>query len=150
MTAVLVVLPLAIGCGQEEAGFERDDASASFSEANPEATSAQSTCVVDRLVDRYGMERLEAELRAENLSADFAEDQFRDMFACGIEGDVRAQIVEQLEANGVAEEDSPCVADDLIGDLEDEDFDVLLSGEITDDFLAKFISAMERCGAINQ
>jgi len=148
IAAVVVLAAVTAGCGQDSS-FDRDAASSSFAEANPVASSSQAECVVDRLIDRYGIERLEAELRADNLSADFAEDQFRDMFACGIEGDVRAQIEEQLKANDVPPEHAPCVADELVGDLDDEDFDVLLSGEITDDFFAKFISAMENCGAIN-
>lgn len=135
-------------CGDGET-FDRDAAADSFAAANPGATATQAGCVVDRLIDRYGLEDLEQELAAEPLAADFEEDQFRDMFACGIEGDVRAQIIEQLEANGVTGQDAPCVADELVDDMEDEDFDVLLSGEITDDFLAKFVSAMEACGAIN-
>lgn len=149
-TAVLIlaaVMALA-GCGQGQA-FDRDTASASFASANPDASQAQADCVVDRLIDRYGLERLETELSAETAEDSFSEDQYRDMFACGMEGDVREQIIEQLEANDVQAEDAPCVADELVGDLDDEDFDVLLSGEITDAFLAKFITAMESCGAIN-
>lgn len=139
----------AVACGQDPAAFDREAAVTSFSNTNAEATTVQSECVVDRLIDRYGLERLETELRSDPPKADFAESQFRDMFACGIEGDVRDQIVQQLQANEVAEADAPCVADVLMADLDDDDFDVLLSGDITDSFFAKFVSAMEDCGAIN-
>ncbi len=134
------------GCGD---GFDRDDAVVGFSEANPGVTTAQSECVVDRLIDRYGLDGLEGELAAEPVSESFEETQFRDMFACGIEGDIRSQIIEQLQANGVSEDDAPCVAGILVEDLDDDDIDVLLSGEITERFLARFVAAMEECGAIN-
>ncbi|MGI9596084.1 MAG: hypothetical protein ACR2QK_07990 [Acidimicrobiales bacterium] len=136
----------AAGCGQ---AFDRDDAVAGFTAANPTATAAQSECVVDRLIDRYGLEGLEVELSADPADDDFTEVQFRDMFACGMEGDVRSQIVDQLVANDVSADDAPCVADALVDDLNDDDIDVLLSGDITDDFFSKFVSAMEQCGAIN-
>ena len=41
------------------------------------------------------------------------------------------------------------MADVLVDDLDDDDIDVLLSGEITERFLARFVAAMEKCGAIN-
>lgn len=145
----MVLLLLLAGCGDGGDQFDRDAAVVSFSQANPEATEAQAACVVDRLVDRYGLDGLEQELEADEQSDEFVEVQFRDMFACGMEGDVRDQIIEQLEANDVAPADAPCVANELVADLTDGDIDVLLSGEITDDFFAKFISAMEACGAIN-
>ncbi len=150
ITAPVVIAATLVlsSCGTGES-FDREAAAESFAVANPEATAAQTDCVVDRLVDRYGLEQLEQELEADPLNPGFEEDQFRDMFACGIEGDVRSQIVEQLEANGVTGEDAPCVADQLIVEMEDQDFDVLLSGQITDEFLAKFVDAMEACGAIN-
>ena len=105
--------------------------------------------MVDRLVDRYGLDGLEEQLGADEPDDSFVEAQFRDMFACGIEGDVRTQIVDQLRANGVDEADAPCVADALVGDLDDADIDVLLSGQITDEFFAKFFAAMDRCGAVD-
>ena len=147
LVPVLVIALVAAGCGQAE--FDRSAAIASFAAANPEATTSQSECVVDLLVERYGTEQLRVELEADPQDPDFTETQFRDMFTCGVEGDVRQQIVEQLEANEVDESDAPCVADALMADLDDGDIDVLLSGDITDAFFAKFLSAMESCGAIN-
>lgn len=143
VTAVGLV---AAGCGQ---GFDREAAVSSFGEANPDVTTAQAECVVDRLIDRYGLGELEQELRNDPPDERFEEAQFRDMFACGVQGDVTDQVVEQLEANGVTEEYAPCVADHLVGDLTDGDIDVLLSGEITDEFFEKFVGAMEDCGAVN-
>lgn len=151
MLSVLAVCAVTLvglgGCGQ--AGFDRAAAVDGFQAANPDATGAQSGCVVDRLIDRFGIDGLESQLSADPQDADFEEAQFRDMFACGMEGDVQEQIVSQLEANGVAPADAPCVADGLVSDLTDADIDVLLSGDISDEFLAKFIDAMESCGAIN-
>lgn len=144
----LACAALLSGCGQNPE-FDRDAAVVSFAEANPSASTSQSECVVDRLIDRYGLEELQTELEADPLDPAFTEAQFRDMFTCGVEGDVRDQIVEQLQANDVAEADAPCVADALMVDLDDSDVDVLLSGEITDAFFAKFVTAMEDCGAIN-
>ena len=142
----LMIGPVLSGCGQ---GFDRDDAVVGFSAANPEISPPDSECVVDRLIDRYGVDGLEEQLVADPADESFQESQFRDMFACGIEGDVRSQIIEQLQANQVSDDDAPCVADVLVDDLDDDDIDVLLSGEITERFLARFMAAMEECGAIN-
>ena len=89
------------------------------------------------------------ELEAEPVSAGFEEDQFRAMFRCGVVGDVERQVADQLEANGVGAEHSPCVAGTLVGAMTDEDIDVLLSGQITDDFATKFRQAMDDCDALN-
>ncbi|MDH3300635.1 MAG: hypothetical protein OES24_09040 [Acidimicrobiia bacterium] len=121
---------------------------ADFTAANPDVTTAQAECVVDRLLSDRELEAIEVELTAEEITPAFEEDQFRAMFLCGIEGDVGEQITEQLVANGVSPGDAPCVSDQLIGQLTDGDVDVLLSGEITDEFYAKFFDAMERCGAV--
>ncbi len=131
-------------CGQ---GFDRETAIDSFRRANPDVTEGEAECVIDRQIDRYGLDGLATELEAEPESDEFVDIQFRDMFACGVDGDVEAQLLEQLEASGVAAEDSPCVARALTDGLDDEGIDVLLSGEITEDFMATFVAAMEGCGA---
>ncbi|MDH5520235.1 MAG: hypothetical protein OEZ14_06860 [Acidimicrobiia bacterium] len=104
--------------------------------------------MVDRLLTDRDLAAIESELTADEITPQFEEDQFRAMFVCGIEGDVGDQIAEQLVANGVSPDDAPCVSGELIGQLTDADVDVLLSGEITDEFYAKFFDAMENCGAI--
>ena len=111
-------------------------------------TTVQAECVVDRLLADRDLPEIEAELTAEEVAPDFEEDQFRAMFVCGIEGDVGEQITEQLVANGVSPDDAPCVSGELIGEMTDADVDVLLSGEITDEFYGKFFDAMESCGAV--
>lgn len=133
-------------CGSE---LQREDITSSFSESFPDATSEQSECVADRLVDRYGIDQLEQELSAPEPDPAFEEAQFRDMFACGMDGDVRTQLESQLVDSGVDEANAPCVADSLSNDLTDEDLDVLLSGEITEEFYEKFFDAMDGCDAIN-
>ena len=133
-------------CGQ---GFNRVAAIESFGKANPEATSDQAACVVDRLIDRYGLDELESELGTEPLHPSFEEVQFREMFRCGLAGDVQAQVIRQLSDNGVSAEDAPCVAENLVQALTDDDVDVLLSGQITDEFATKFYEAMDDCDALN-
>ncbi len=135
---------LAAGCGEE---FDRTAAVESFQRANPEISATQAECVVDRQIGRYGIDGLATELQADPESDEFIDQQFRDMFACGIDGDITEQLIDQLQSNGVAADDAPCVAGALTGDLDDADIDVLVSGEITDEFMAKFVSAMESCGA---
>lgn len=147
LVCVVLALTAATACANS---FTREEAAASFAEAHPEATAEQSDCVIDRLLDRYTIDELEAELSRDAIGGDFQEAQFRDMFACGIEGDVRTQIATQLVDDGVDEDKAPCVADALVGDMDDDDIDVLLSGEITDAFYEKFFAAMEQCGAVNQ
>lgn len=146
VASIIPMVVLVAACGQS---FTRAVAVESFGEANPDATEEQSACVVDALIDGYGLDQLELELEAEQMSAAFEEDQFRSMFRCGLEGDVAAQITEQLEDAGVEPADAPCVADGLVDDLTDADIDVLLSGEITDEFSTKFLEAMDACGALN-
>ena len=141
----LFALMTPTGCGQ---GFDRGAAVDSFRRANPEVSGEQAGCVVDRLVERYGLDALVEELDADAPDPAFAEAQFKDMFACGVDGDVEAQIAEQLQANGVDPAEAPCVAEALTADLGGDDIDVLLSGEITEEFMAKFVDAMDRCGAI--
>ncbi len=135
------------GCAQ---GFDRNGAVLGFAETHPDATTEQAECVVDRLLDRYALEDLEAKLASDPMEPGFEEAQFRDMFACGLEGDVRDQIATELESTGLKAEEAPCVADALVEDLDDADIDVLLSGEITDAFYEKFFVAMESCGAVNE
>lgn len=141
------VAALGAGCGQ---GFDRVAAVESFRDANPEVTGDQAGCVVDGLIERYGLDGLAVELEAgTEQSPAFTEAQFREMFTCGVQGDVVDELTEQLEASGVAAEQAPCVAQGLAGELTDGDIDVLLSGNITDEFMAKFVAAMETCGAVD-
>lgn len=142
---VVAAACLAAACGQS---ITRESLVADFTAANPDVTSAQAECVVDRLLAERELTAIEAELTADVVAGEFEEDQFRAMFVCGIEGDVGDQITEQLVANGVSPADAPCVSGELTGQLTDADIDVLLSGEITDEFYAKFFAAMENCGAV--
>ncbi len=145
LTTVALSL-LAAGCGEE---FTTERAVDSFQNANPDASLTESTCVVELLVDEFGLDRLESELAADLPEASFEEAQFRAMFRCGLEGDVEEQITEQLVATGVDAADAPCVSAELVGSMTDGDIDVLLSGEITEEFSTKFLEAMDACGALN-
>lgn len=148
MLVVAVSLLGVAGCG-DGTDFDRAAAVEVFTEDNADVTSTQADCVIDRLTETYSFGELEDELQAEPLKAKFAEDQFREMFACGVEGDVTDRIIEELEATGVEPGSAPCVADQLVASMTAEDFDVLLSGEITESFRIKFVSSMETCGAID-
>ncbi len=145
VVALALLSVIGSGCGES---FDRAAAVDSFMRANPEATDAQAGCVIDRQIDRYGLDGLAAELEADPAGDEFIDIQFRDMFACGIDGDVEEQLVEQLLASGVEPDAVPCVADRIVGELGDEDIDVLVSGEITEEFMTTFIAAMEGCGAV--
>ena len=145
--AALVLLLAPGGCGS---GFNRASAIESFRTANEEATPGQAECVVDALIDTYGVDQLESELGADPIDAGFEEAQFREMFRCGVAGDWRQQITDQLIENGVAPDDAPCVSDELFATMTDDDVDVLLSGEITDSFTDLFYTALESCDALNQ
>lgn len=137
------------GCGR---GFGRDDAVDAFQEAHPETSSTEAGCVVDRLIDRYGIDGLADELETGDPSPGFSEAQFTDMFACGIDGDVTAELTRQLTGQltdaGIDGDDATCVAGSLAAELDDGDIEVLVSGDITDEYLAKFTAAMEDCGAL--
>ena len=143
VAALVFALP---ACGS---GFDRSSAIESFRAANVEATEDQASCVVDALVDTYGLDQLEAELAADPIDAGFEEVQFREMFRCGVAGDWSRQITEQLIENGVAPDDAPCVSDELFATMSDDDIDVLLSGEITESFTDVFYTALETCNALN-
>ncbi|MGI9614942.1 MAG: hypothetical protein ACR2QO_18675 [Acidimicrobiales bacterium] len=135
-----------VGCG---AGASREAAIESFQNTNPEATDEQAACVVDGLIDRYGLDDLDTQLGTVPLDAAFEEDQFREMFVCGVDGDWRADITEQLIGNGVAAEDAPCVSDELFATMSDDDIGVLLTGDITESFSDTFYDALQSCGALN-
>ena len=136
-----------VACG--EGAVTRQQAVESFQVANPDATAEQSGCVVDALIDQYGLEELADQLEADPVDPAFEESQFSQMFLCGMEGDVRDQISTQLEDAGVAADDAPCVADALVTSMDEDDVGVLLSGEITDSFAEKFYDALESCDALN-
>lgn len=144
LPVALTLLVLGAGCGQ---GFDRAAATDSFQQANPEATSTQAGCVVDRQIDRFGLDGLADQLEAEPPSDEFVDMQFRDMFACGMDGDVEQQLVELLRDSGVDTSTAPCVATQIVEELDDQDIDVLVSGDITDAFMTKFVAAMTDCGA---
>ncbi len=119
-----------------------------FADAHPEATGVQAQCVVDTLFDTYGADGLELELERAVADDDFEETQYRAMFACGMREDVRDQLAGQLERRGLTTGEAECVADALTGDLDDDDLDVLLSGELTDAFFDKYFGAMSACDAL--
>lgn len=142
----MVAALLLAACGS---GFDRDAAVANVQVENPDVSEDQAGCVVDRLVDRFGLDGVESGQIADPTPPEFEDAQIRDMFGCGVEGDLQELIAEQLADAGVAADDAPCVADALTVDLTDGDLDVLVSGDITEEFATKFLDAMVACGAID-
>jgi hypothetical protein len=146
LAAAAIALAGVGGCGD---GYSRDEALTGVTEANPELTDDQAACVVDGLIERYGLDAVEAGLAGGSADVAFAEAQYTEMFVCGVEGDVGQELTEQLEAVGVSPEDAPCVSDRVVGSLSDDDVDALLSGDITDELATKFATALEDCGALD-
>lgn len=132
-------------CGQ---GTGRASAIDQFRQVNPDASDSQSACVVDGLLDRYESAEIVAELTTSRQGAGFEEDQFREMFRCGLEGDIQETLIEQLGVAGIEGEEASCIAADLADSLTDADIDGILSGLITEDFRIRFEGAMAGCGAV--
>ena len=140
-------------CGQ---GFSKQDAVGAFTAAHPDASTVEATCVVDHLIEQYeavpidetALAALEAELLADPISEDFELDQFRAMFGCGMTDAVEAQLGRQIAARGIDASAAECVTDELIVELDRDDLEVLLTGEMSDEFFEKFFDASEVCGTL--
>ena len=131
------------GCAVTE-----EDLLESFKSTNVDATDEQAGCVVDQLINIYGVEGLEAELLAEPADREFDEQQFRTMIHCGMTDRLTNPLTAQLQRLEVPTESQPCVVAALTTDITDDDLDVLLSGEITDEYYAKFFDALLSCDAL--
>lgn len=142
--AVVVGL-LVAGCST---AASRDDFVQRFIETNADASTEQSECVVDELIRQYSLSGLERELEAAPQATAFERAQFTAMFGCGMTEDVEAELARQLANTGVEGAGAACAAEALTADLDDDDLQVLLSGEITDGFYAKYFVALEECGAL--
>lgn len=116
--------------------------------SHSEATEHQAGCVVDKLISTYGLDGLQVELKREAPARSFELDQFRASFGCGLTAGVEVELARQLEASGVESVAAACAGKELATSLDDEGLDVLLSGEITDDFYAKYFVALEACDAL--
>lgn len=143
--AVVAVVGLA-GCAE---GFTREAAVESFAAANPDATSDESACVVDELIDEYGLTELEQELANDPPFRSFTDAQFRASFGCGMTGPVVDQLVPQIVASGIAEEHAECVATELVDTVTDDELDALVSGASSETFGVRYLEAAESCGALN-
>ena len=120
----------------------------SFADAN-RVESQTAACAIDSLVSELGAKSVVDELQLAAPSPAFNERQFRALFACGETTAVREALEPQLVQQGTAPVDAPCVARELAETMDDDDLTVLLDGEITDGFYAKFFEAQEACGAVN-
>ncbi len=142
---VLGVVVTVSGCSSSLTRQEADEA---FLRGHPDATEHQAGCVVDKLISTYGLDGLQIELEREVPVRSFEIDQFRASFGCGLTGDVEAELARQLEASGVKPVSARCAGKELTASLDDEGLDVLLSGEITDEFYEKYFVALEACNAL--
>lgn len=146
LLGVVTSLCLALsGCA---GGFSRESAVESFVAANPDATTTNAECVVDRLIETYELTGLELELAAEPISDQFVNTQFNAMFNCGMTGDVEDALAVQLAEAGSTPFQAECAAAELVGRLSEADLEVLLTGELNDGFYAKYFDSLESCGAL--
>lgn len=126
-----------------------DDLVRAFMEANSEVSAVEASCVIDTLTEAIGTSELIATLWLDEIPREFEVSQFKAMFACGIDRDVRSALTEQLIDRGTTAQKAPCVADEIVNRMDVEELDVLISGENTDEFYAKYFNAMEGCGALS-
>lgn len=143
----LCVLAIAVvGCGS---GFNEATAARQFQAANPDATDEQAECVTSILIDVYGLDGLETELERPTNTPGFQDAQARAMLQCGMVGDLVADLEVQLIDSGVPASAATCVAETMVENLQEDDLDVLLTGEITDDFYERYLAAVDDCGGLN-
>ncbi len=128
--------------------LSEDDLVESYQNSHPEVSGEVASCVVGELVDAYDIEGIEAELNAASLSAAFAERQYLAQFHCGQTDDVLRQVTTMLLDRGLEPEQADCVAGDLVGELDDADLEVLMRGEMTDQFFDKYFTATYDCDAL--
>lgn len=134
-----------VGCTQE---LTEDDLVEAYQTSRPNFSADVAECVVGRLVETFGVDGVEGELDAITQTDAFEVALYRAEFDCGETGDVERRLVELLLDHDLEPEAAECVAGDLVGDLDDSDFDVLLSGEITDQFFDKYYTALYDCDAL--
>lgn len=142
--AVTVVVIVALsGCSR---GVTRADLVVSYQSSNPVADETQAGCVVDALIEEFGLEGLTEELAAPGASYPLA--RYRAEFFCGMTDDVEDQLRAQLAARGMAADAADCVAETLTKSLDHDDLDVLFRGEMTDAFFDRYFVAVSDCGAL--
>lgn len=134
-----------VGCTQE---LTEDDLVEAYQTSRPSFSADVAECVVGRLVETFGVDGVEGELDAITQTDAFEVALYRAEFDCGETGDVERRLVRLLLDRDLESEAAECVAGDLVGDLDDSDFDVLLSGEITDQFFDKYYTALYDCDAL--
>ena len=128
--------------------LSHDDLVESYQTSNPDTEPEAAACVVDELVEAFEVAGVEAELVAVAPSAAFERSLYRAEFTCGATDDVNVQLTRLLIERDIAPDAADCVATALITELDDQDFEVLLSGEITDQFFDKYYAATYDCDAL--
>ncbi len=138
----LVALP---GCSR---ALTEDDLVEAYQLSYPAASDETAGCVVGELVDAYEIVGVETELAAVSSSAAFAEAQYLAQFHCGQTDDVLRQVIAMLVERDLDPDQANCVATALVGDLDDQDLEVLMRGEMTDQFFDKYFTATYDCDAL--
>lgn len=145
IAAALAIALLAGGCSR---ALTEDDLVEAYQDSNSNASATMSECIVGALVDRFGVDGVEAELEAIAPTQDFERTQYQAEFRCGDTDDVETQIEVLLTARDGNPEAAACVATALVPKLDDADLEVLLSGEMTDQFFDKYFVAVSDCDAL--
>lgn len=144
----MVALLVALGCGQE---LDRAALLESFERDLPDATPAQAGCVVDDLVERFGLDEIEQELEAERASRQFANAAVVAMAECGYDlsrfEPWTATLVQNLDRLGYQPDDARCLADEVSPGLSGEQVQQLLDGEVPAGFRRRMAAALEACGS---
>jgi hypothetical protein len=117
-----------------------------LTDAYPEASLDQAGCVADRLADRYGLDTVTDLLGTGD--DDFNEDEYRDLFACGVVGDLRETLAQEIDNVGVGQAERECVSDSFLEALDDDDLDSLLEGQLSSDVFDHFSAALSNCGVM--
>lgn len=136
------------GCSTQ---ITRSEADELFLATFPQASEVQAGCVVDKLISLDGIEGLERELEAEEPTAAFKQEQFRAMFGCGMTSELDEEMGRQVllvEDGRLSAATSSCVGTALVANIDEDGLEVLLSGEITDEFSETYYLALQACDAL--
>lgn len=133
------------GCSRE---LSEEDLAEAYQASNDNASATMSECIVGTLVDQFGVDGVEAELEAVTATQDFQRTQYQAEFRCGDTADVETQIEALLTARDGDPDAASCIASALVPKLDDSDLEVLLSGEMTDQFFDKYFVAVSDCDAL--
>ncbi len=146
--SLVVGLSSLAGCS----GYDTADLVEAYQRSHPEVSDAVAVCVVDHLVSATSVEEVVDQLSDQAEAGDdpaFELAQFQAEFACGLRDQTRSDLEDGLRAQGYDAEEASCAADQLVESLDLADLDALLAGNMPDEFYARYVTALEDCGAIS-